>query len=167
MSTTIYSITASRAIRTSSAVECHQEPFSFPSGFSESPTPASAEGASFRDPGSLKIWLRKSIYKGLQSTSKSFFKLHKKLDMSQLAVSMGIHELGIFLCPRQNSNGPTTYQYFDNFFTKKLLIILLKHQFSTKLTRQQKASLLSTYSIAFRRNHDCLHYINKGRVMAQ
>ena len=46
MSTTIYSIIASRAIRTSSAVECHQEPFSFPSGFSESPTPASAEGAS-------------------------------------------------------------------------------------------------------------------------
>ena len=47
MSTTIYSITASRAIRTSSAVECHQEPFSFPLGFSESPTPASAEGASY------------------------------------------------------------------------------------------------------------------------
>ena len=46
MSTTIYSVTASRAIRTSSAVECHQEPFSFPSGFSESPTPASTEGAS-------------------------------------------------------------------------------------------------------------------------
>ena len=42
----IYSIIASRAIRTSSSVKCHQEPFSFPSGFSESPTPASAEGAS-------------------------------------------------------------------------------------------------------------------------
>ena len=47
MSTTIYSITASRALRTSSAVECYQEPFSFPSGFSESPTPASAQDASF------------------------------------------------------------------------------------------------------------------------
>ena len=47
MSATIYSITASRAIRTSSAVEYHQEPFSFPSGFTESPTAASAEGASF------------------------------------------------------------------------------------------------------------------------
>ena len=46
MSTTIYSITASRALRTSSAVECHQQPFSFPSGFSESPTSASAEGTS-------------------------------------------------------------------------------------------------------------------------
>ena len=46
MSTTIYSIIASRAIRTSSAVDCHQEPFSFPLGYCESPTPASAQGAS-------------------------------------------------------------------------------------------------------------------------
>ena len=47
MSTAIYIKIASRAIRTSSTIDCHQEPFSFPSGYSESPTPASAEGARF------------------------------------------------------------------------------------------------------------------------
>ena len=46
LSTTIYSKIASRAIINISAVECHQEPFSIPSGYRESPTPASAQGAS-------------------------------------------------------------------------------------------------------------------------
>ena len=41
----INNTTASRAIRTKSDVECHQEPFSFPSGSSESTTPTSARSA--------------------------------------------------------------------------------------------------------------------------
>ena len=45
MSTAIYIKIASGAIRTSSTIECHQEPFSFPSGSSESPTPTSARSA--------------------------------------------------------------------------------------------------------------------------
>ena len=45
MSATIYSATASRAVKTRSADECDQEPFSFPSGSSESPTPPSARSA--------------------------------------------------------------------------------------------------------------------------
>ena len=44
-SATINNTTASRAIRTKSDVECHQEPFSFPSGSSESTTPTSARSA--------------------------------------------------------------------------------------------------------------------------
>ena len=53
MSTAIYIKIASRAIRTSSTIDCHQEPFSFPSGYSESPTPASSEGVSFMERGTL------------------------------------------------------------------------------------------------------------------
>ena len=54
MGTTIYSKIASGAIRTRSAIECHQEPFSFSSGYSESPTPASAEGACLNNVFVLK-----------------------------------------------------------------------------------------------------------------
>ena len=49
MSNAFYIKIESRVIRTSSTIDCHQEPFSFPSGYSESPTPASAEGASCPD----------------------------------------------------------------------------------------------------------------------
>ena len=55
MSTAIYIKIASRAIRTSSTIDCHQEPFSFPSGYSESPTPASVEGASLSNGGVSEV----------------------------------------------------------------------------------------------------------------
>ena len=76
MSTTIYSITASRALRTSSAVECHQEPLSFPSGFSESPTTASAEGASWPRKSPASFTMRVFLLNYLDMWVQLFFAIN-------------------------------------------------------------------------------------------